>query len=102
MNRHSPILRTLIPPLILLQTLTAGLVTGRTQQIFHLSGMDLSNIEQEWGSPRSNRSTEGHPLSTGGQKFDTGLGTHAFSQFIVELQGTAQTFTAKVGVDDEV
>jgi alpha-galactosidase len=68
---------------------------------FGIETLDLSNIEQGWGSPHRNRSVEDHELSIGGQKFAQGLGTHSESTFFISLGGKAQRFTASVGVDDE-
>jgi len=64
--------------------------------------LDLSQVEQGWGSAQRNRSVDNRQLSIGGQKFDHGLGTHANSTFCISLGGKAQRFTASVGVDDEV
>ena len=41
-------------------------------------------------------------MSIGGQTYDRGLGTHAESSLLVELNGGAKSFSSKVGVDDEV
>ncbi|MGV3616041.1 MAG: NPCBM/NEW2 domain-containing protein [Fimbriimonas sp.] len=62
--------------------------------------LDLSVINQDWGEPRKGRSVEGKPLKIGGRTFTSGLGTHAGSSFLIELNG-ASSFTASVGVDDE-
>ncbi len=71
-------------------------------ETFPLSSLDLTTVEQEWGSPGADKSVEGHPLSIGGQKFEHGLGTHANSVFRIQLDGRGERFTARVGVDDEV
>ncbi len=63
--------------------------------------LDLSKVEQGWGTPQRNRSVEGHELSIGGRKFAQGLGTHADGVLRIALGGKAQRFTASVGVDDE-
>jgi len=79
---------------------TAGVC--RAEQVVSLSELDLSQVEQDWGEPQANRSVQNRTLSLGGQSFTNGLGTHAFSQFILDAQGRAETFAAQVGVDDEV
>jgi alpha-galactosidase len=66
-----------------------------------LDEMDLSQAEQEYGTPRGNRSVEGNALSVGGKEFDRGFGTHANSKLRIDLKGAATRFTAQVGVDDE-
>ncbi|MGA2865936.1 MAG: NPCBM/NEW2 domain-containing protein [Verrucomicrobiota bacterium] len=69
---------------------------------FGIESLDLSQVDQGWGSPQGNHSVDGHDLSIGGQKFAHGLGTHAISTFRITLGGKAERFTASVGVDDEV
>jgi alpha-galactosidase len=68
---------------------------------FGIETLDLSKVEQGWGSPQRNRSVDRHELSVGGQKFAQGLGTHSDSAFRISLGGKAERFTASVGVDDE-
>jgi alpha-galactosidase len=66
-----------------------------------LQNLDLSAMEQEWGSPHKGRSVEDHALSIGGKHFDIGVGTHAASNMAIRLNGAAKRFSATVGVDDE-
>ena len=67
-----------------------------------LTDLGTDHVRQDWGKPGVDRSVDGHPLSVGGQAFDHGLGTHAGSTLYLDLHGSAQRFTARVGVDDEV
>ncbi len=67
-----------------------------------LSDLDLSAMEQDWGTPHANRSVDGHPLAVGGRRFEKGVGTHASSSYRLSLDGKGEQFTAWVGVDDEV
>jgi alpha-galactosidase len=78
-----------------------ALCLGAQAGTFGIETLDLSQVEQGWGSPQRNRSVEGRELSIGGQKFAHGLGTHANSTFRISLGGKAERFTASVGVDDE-
>lgn len=64
--------------------------------------LDLSAIEQGWGKPQIARSVDGNPLRIGGKTYTSGLGTHAPSVFRIDLGGTAERFSAWVGIDDEV
>lgn len=84
----------------------AGLIIAGASPIFSqtvwLDELDLTSMEAGWGTPNSKRSVEGHGLSVGGQKFDRGVGTHAVSTYLLSLDGRAKTFSASVGVDDEV
>src|SRR5206468_120547 len=67
-----------------------------------ISALDISQAQQGWGEPHANKSVDGHSLSIGGQSFTNGLGTHAASEFILDVGGRAESFSAMVGVDDEV
>ena len=89
-----------IAPAILV--LGLGALPLRAAQTNYLAGLDLSQMSQGWGEPHANLSVGGNPLSIGGQKFDKGLGTHADSELILDLNSQALSFSAMVGVDDEV
>ena len=86
-----------------------GLVAGACFLVTSLAGADtvsvssleLSRIEQGYGSPRADASTSGKPIAIGGRKFEKGIGTHAVSDFFIDLKGEAESFSAWVGVDDE-
>ncbi|MBW8864227.1 MAG: alpha-galactosidase [Verrucomicrobia bacterium] len=65
-----------------------------------LSTLDLSRMTAGWGAPMANREIGGGPLSIHGEKFSTGVGTHATSKLRVDLGGRAASFHAQVGVDD--
>ena len=67
-----------------------------------LDALDLSQAQQEWGSPQRNKSVDGKPLSLGGRTFAHGFGTHAESLLRLDLKGGCDRFSATVGVDDEV
>jgi alpha-galactosidase len=63
--------------------------------------LDLDLMSQEWGSPRVARSVDNHPLTLSGAVYPHGIGTHANSEWIIDLRGAAQRFASVVGVDDE-
>ena len=67
-----------------------------------LESLDLSRVEQGYGSPAAGRSVDNQPLRIGGVAFQHGLGTHAESQMRIDLKGAVQRFVSMVGVDDEV
>ena len=67
-----------------------------------LSSLNLGNVLQGSGDPQANRSVSGKPLNISGQKYETGLGTHARSVLWIDLHGGSRRFTAAVGIDDEV
>ncbi len=66
-----------------------------------LSTLDLTKTNQGFGKARANLSVNGKPLSIAGQKFASGIGTHAASSLLVDLNQAATRFTALVGVDDD-
>ena len=63
--------------------------------------LDLSKMTEGYGTAAAGRSIDGHPLTLGGVVYPHGIGTHAVSEFVVDLHGSATRFTAMVGVDDE-
>jgi alpha-galactosidase len=71
-------------------------------ETYGIETLDLSSVQQGWGEPRPDRSVDGRRLSIGGQKFEHGMGTHATSTLRIALGGKGETFSAMVGVDDEV
>ena len=73
-----------------------------TSQTVWLDELDLSTMDIGWGSPQAKKSVDGHPLGVGGQKFERGVGTHAVSTYLLNLNGKGKKFNASVGVDDEV
>jgi alpha-galactosidase len=66
-----------------------------------LSSLDLSAVEQEYGTAHRNRSVDRHPLSIAGKTYANGVGTHATSTLTATVSGNALRFRAVVGVDDE-
>lgn len=67
-----------------------------------LDSLDLTGISQDWGKPHAARSVDNNPLRIGGREFSRGVGTHANSEWVIDLKGSAITFSAMVGVDSEV
>lgn len=64
-----------------------------------LSALDLNLMGAGWGRPKVNRSVNDKPLTIGKRSFEKGVGTHAESAFDIDLAGSAERFTAFVGVD---
>jgi alpha-galactosidase len=85
--------------LLALAAFTTGMASAAT---VWLDKLDVRAATQGWGEPHKNKSVDGHPLTIGGQVYERGFGTHAESTLIVKLDGGAQTFSASVGVDDEI
>jgi alpha-galactosidase len=75
--------------------------TIASAQLTWVDDLDLSSMETGWGRPQATRSVDGNLLSIGGKRFERGIGTHASSTFLLNLDGTGEWFFASVGVDDE-
>ncbi|MGA2796692.1 MAG: NPCBM/NEW2 domain-containing protein, partial [Thermoguttaceae bacterium] len=67
-----------------------------------LGSLDLSKVQQSYGQAQADKSADGNQLTIGDKKYDKGLGTYASSTLFIDLKGTAEHFTASVGVDSEV
>jgi alpha-galactosidase len=67
-----------------------------------LDELNLATAAQGWGDPQKNKAVGGGHLTIGGKQFARGFGTHSVSELHVNLAGGAQSFSASVGVDDEV
>lgn len=57
---------------------------------------------QDWGELQRNKSVQGNPLQIGSKIFKRGLGTHANSRIVYQLDGKYKRFSAYVGTDKEV
>ena len=66
-----------------------------------LETLDLSRMTQDYGTAHASRSVDSNPLAIGGVSYSHGIGTHAMSEFDVDLKGVATRFLADVGIDDE-
>ncbi len=86
----------------LLPVLAALFVSTARAETVWLDNLDLSVAKQSWGSPRKNKSLDGNSLTVGGKTFERGLGTHAEGSLTLMTGGGALSFSASVGVDDEV
>lgn len=68
-----------------------------------LSSLDLSTVtyfsDEDKNSVKADLSTYGTPLMVGGIAYDSGVGTHAPSRFVVKVNG-ATDFSAVFGIDD--
>ena len=76
--------------------------TKLSAQTVWLDQLDLSPTTQGFGTPRKNKSVDGNKITIGGKTFERGFGTHAESSLLIQLDGKATSFTAQVGIDDEI
>jgi len=84
---------------ICLTIFAANIVSAET---VWLDDLNLNEATQGWGEPHKNQSVDGHKLAINGRRFERGFGTHAESTLRVNLGGAAKSFSAQVGVDDEI
>ncbi len=66
---------------------------------FYLDTLNPSFVSQQWGTLQRNVSVTGAPLTIGGRVFARGLGTHANSKIIFDLDGEYRRFKAWAGAD---
>lgn len=62
---------------------------------------DLTVMQQDWGEPHANLSCDNNKLSIDGKTYKRGVGTHAISKMLIDLQGYGDRIKGAVGVDDE-
>jgi len=66
-----------------------------------LGSLFPESSRQGWGTLNTDKSVSGTPLSVGGKRFEHGLGTHAQSEIVYDLEEmSVKAFTAMVGADD--
>ena len=81
----------------------ASITTGCGQShTVWLDDLDLTAMTQGNGVAMKNKSVDGKTLTIGGQRFERGVGTHSVSEIAIQLDGKAVSFTAQVGLDDEI
>ncbi len=81
--------------------LTCATLSSQQLRSILLQDLDLSSMTQDYGAPQKAKTVDDHPLFVAGKPFPTGVGTHARSEMMIRLNGTAKRFTSTVGVDDE-
>jgi len=77
-------------------------VSAQEPGVLWLDEFDYSQVEIGWRTVHTNQSVEGHPLTVCDQSYDRGVGTHALSEFMLQLDGQALRFSAWVGIDKEI
>ncbi len=87
--------------LIVILTVCCSVASSATKTVW-LSELDLTKMSAGWGKPVADKSVQDKMLSISGVKYEKGVGTHASSVMYVELGGQTKSFSAFVGVDDEV
>jgi hypothetical protein len=68
----------------------------------YISDLTPGYVFQSWGTPQKDLSILDLPITLKGTQYAKGWGVHAYSELHYALWGNCTTFTATVGVDDEV
>jgi hypothetical protein len=85
-----------------------GTTTPPTSPSHYLSDTNWTSATNGWGPAEKDMSNgeqaagDGHTITLDGTTFQKGLGIHAASDVRYSLAGAYSTFSAKIGVDDEV
>jgi hypothetical protein len=87
------------PVAIALLLLPLGPAAARQMWLSDLPPVELS---QGWGGLGLDRSVQGNPLAIVDRHFEHGLGTHAVSRLVYDLDGQWTRLTAWVGIDAEM
>lgn len=86
-----------LPSNVAVATTQAGTSTS-----VNLSALNWASATVGWGTIQKNLSIKGNPLMLRGTTYASGIGTHAASQIVYNLNGQYSAFVSDVGVDDEV
>ncbi|MBN1902485.1 NPCBM/NEW2 domain-containing protein [Candidatus Sumerlaeota bacterium] len=92
----------LLVSIMIIFALAPVYIKAQGERIVRLEDLDITKITQGWGKPQKNLSVDGNPITINEKKFDRGVGTHATSRMIIDLKGGAKSFSAYVGMDDEI
>ncbi len=85
---------------LILATFCVCLSTLTAQVRVRLTEMDLSKVEQAYGTARKNLSASGEPLKVAGVNYNDGVGTYADSRIVISLMRKSRIMTCKVGLND--
>lgn len=82
---------------LLLPVLARPVAAGVTQ----CSDLTAVSATSGWSTVQKDKSIDQKPITLIGKVYPKGLGTHAPSEIVYNLNGKYRTFTADVGIDDE-
>lgn len=75
--------------------------TSANATVVRLEDLDLSKVAQEFGAATANNSVNGKPLTVAKKVYPNGIGSHAKSVLIIQLDKMPVKFHTFVGLDDE-
>ena len=73
-----------------------------TRETKYLTDMEDAGITVGWSQNKPDKSIDGNPITLSGKVYDKGLGLHADSEAIYNLDENYYRFTAVIGMDDEI
>ncbi len=65
-----------------------------------LSSLDVGKMTAGWSVPKAGQCVAGGPLTLHGVAYPDGIGTCPASKFRIQLNASAKSFSAEVGIDD--
>ena len=75
--------------------------TSASATVVRLEDLDLSKVAQEFGEATANNSVNGKPLTVAKKVYPNGMGSHAKSVLLIQLDKMPVKFHTFVGLDDE-
>ncbi|MFW6257850.1 MAG: NPCBM/NEW2 domain-containing protein, partial [Prolixibacteraceae bacterium] len=75
---------------------------AQQNKVTYLDSLEFGEIVNLYGPPNKNQSFGREDLKINETIFERGLGTHAPAELHIDLNGKAETFSAEVGIDNEV
>ncbi|MCD6332162.1 MAG: NPCBM/NEW2 domain-containing protein, partial [Bacteroidales bacterium] len=73
----------------------------QSENTIRLDEMDITAMTTGWGKPVMNQTVLRKPLTVADVTYKNGVGTHAVSTFLLDLNRKGKILSGKVGVDDE-
>jgi hypothetical protein len=96
-------MRLILVPFVSVLCLLAGVnAIAEALPIIPLGNLTPDSVRQGWGELKVDASVSGNALQIGDRKFAHGLGSHANSEVVYELDQPCEMFMAWVGVDAEI
>ena len=84
------------------QEIPLGTESTLPPQAIWLESLDLKYAQQDWGTPQIGKSINTNPIRLNGVTYPHGLGAHAYSSLMIQLNKSADRFESMVGLDDEI
>lgn len=75
--------------------------TDKKDKEVDIADIPWKSAKSGWKQVNLNKSVENNALGINGKKYEKGLGTHADSEIIYELNGSYDKFTSVIGIDDD-